>query len=63
MRKEYVGMTPDGYSEIELLPQQTGLSGPRYITIQDEVVERDIDPETGQDRSLPRINRNKFDSI
>ena len=62
MRKEYVGMTPDGYSEIELLPQQTGLSGPRYITIQDEVVERDIDPETGEDRSLPKINRNKFDT-
>ena len=62
MRKEYVGMSPDGYSEIELLPQQTGLSGPRYITIQDEVVERDIDPETGQDRSLPKINKNKFDT-
>jgi len=61
MRKEYVGISPEGYEEIELLPQQTGLSGPRYITVEKEIVQRSIDPETGEDRALPRISKTMYD--
>ena len=60
--KEYTGMVPKGYREVELLPQQTGLKGPRYVTVQEELVQRNIDPETGEDRGLPKINKNVFDT-
>ena len=59
---ESPSISPEGYTEVELLPQQTGLRGPRYLYVQKEVVERDIDPETGTDRSLPRIKRNIYDN-
>ena len=58
---ESPAIAPDGYREVELLPQQTGLRGPRYTYVKKEVVDRDIDPETGQDRSLPRIRKNIYD--
>ena len=61
MRKEYVGISPEGYEEIELLPQQTGLSGPRYITVEKEIVQRSIDPDTGEDRALPRVSKTMYD--
>jgi hypothetical protein len=60
--KEYTGMVPQGYREVELLPQQTGLKGPRYVTVQEELVQRNIDPKTGEDRGLPKINKNVFDT-
>ena len=59
---EQPAIAPDGYIEVELLPQQTGLRGPRYTYVKDAVVERDIDPDTGQDRSLPKIKRNVYDN-
>ena len=59
---EQPAIAPDGYIEVELLPQQTGLRGPRYTYVKDAVVERDIDPDTGQDRSLPKIRRNIYDN-
>ena len=52
---EQPAIAPDGYIEVELLPQQTGLRGPRYTYVKDAVVERDIDPDTGQDLSLIHI--------
>ena len=62
MREHYIGMSPPGYEEIELLPQQTGLSGPRYITVEKEIVQRSIDPDTGQDRALPKISKTLYDT-
>ena len=58
---EQPAISPEGYEEVELLPQQTGLRGSRYTYVAKDVVERDIDPETGQDRSLPRIRSNIYD--
>ena len=48
-------MTPEGYISVELPPQQTGLREPRYITVKEQVLERSIDPETGQDRAIPKV--------
>ena len=59
---EQPAIAPDGYQEVELLPQQTGLRGPRYTYVKDSVIERDIDPNTGQDRSLPKVRRNIYDN-
>ena len=61
MRTSYVGISPPGYEEVELLPQQTGLSGPRYITVEKQIVRRSIDPETGEDRALPRVSNILYD--
>ena len=53
---------PEGYTYVELLPQQTGLRQPMYTMVKKEVVERDIDPETGTDRSLPKVRANLYDN-
>ena len=37
---ESPAIAPDGYREVELLPQQTGLRGPRYTYVKKEVVDR-----------------------
>ena len=39
---------PEGYMNVELPPQQTGLREPRYVVMKKEVLERSIDPDTGQ---------------
>ena len=59
---ERPAIAPEGFEEVELLPQQTGLREPRYTYVRKEVVQRDIDPKTGQDRSLPKIIRNVYDN-
>ena len=54
-------MTPEGYISVELPPQQTGLREPRYITVKEQVLERSIDPETGQDRAIPKVKGVPYD--
>mgnify|MGYP004455679893 FL=1 len=55
-------MVPEGYISVELPPQQTGLREPRYVTVKKEVVERSIDPETGQDRAIPKVKGAPYDT-
>ena len=55
-------MVPEGYMSVELPPQQTGLREPRYITVKKEILERSIDPETGQDRAIPKVKGAPFDT-
>lgn len=55
-------MVPEGYMSVELPSQQTGLRGPRYITVKKEVLERSVDPETGQDRAIPKVKGAPFDN-
>jgi len=55
-------MVPEGYMSVELPPQQTGLREPRYITVKKEVLERSVDPETGQDRAIPKVKGAPFDN-
>ncbi len=52
---------PEGYMNVELPPQQTGLREPRYVVMKKEVLERSIDPETGQDRAIPKVKGAPFD--
>ena len=61
IRKNYVGVTQPGYEEVELLPQQTGLRGSRFVTVSEAAVQRNIDPQTGEDRGLPKVKDYLYD--